>query len=88
MLIAVRGTLVLVQNKIMLRSIYLLFPGFRAKDDETGILIKMFTNYAQIISILSTLDIKIPNAFSDAQDTVGNPVKSMGNALDCYLVDL
>lgn len=46
MLLAVRGTLVLIQDKIKLRSIFILFPGFRNKDDETGILIKMFTNYA------------------------------------------
>lgn len=46
MLLAVKGTIQLVQDKIKLRSIWVLFPSFRSKDDETGILVKMFTNYA------------------------------------------
>ncbi|KRX02444.1 Pectin lyase fold/virulence factor [Pseudocohnilembus persalinus] len=86
MFIAVKGTLQLVQEKIMLKSILTLFRGFRAKYNETGILIKMFMNYAQIIFILSTLDISLPSFLTNGQDNIGNPVKSMGNALDCYLI--
>lgn len=45
MILAVKGTLKIVSDKIQLKAIKHLFRQFRSDEDETGILIKMFTNY-------------------------------------------
>ena len=58
------------------------------KLDETGIHIKIFTNYFQIVSSLSTFDLDTPPGLMDIGDSVGNPVKQMSFSLDCFLVEM
>ena len=49
---------------------------------------KILTNYLQIVSSISTFQLKFPSAIDSIFTTVGNPVQSMAYSLDCFLVDI
>lgn len=42
--------------------------------DEAAVLIKIFTNYFQIVSVLATFRLETPPGFVSISSTVGNPV--------------
>lgn len=54
----------------------------------SGILIKVFTNYLQIISTIATFQLKLPTALTSSVTSVGNPMESMSYSLDCFLIDV
>lgn len=42
-----------------------------AEFDEAGILIKIMTNYIQIIAVLATFRLELPDGFLTVSDTAG-----------------
>ncbi|CAD8089599.1 unnamed protein product [Paramecium primaurelia] len=81
-------------NKEKMRSI-ILYDIFKklgwASSQNAGanaaVLIKIFNNHTQILSILSGFQIEIPTGAVDSVNTVSMPAKTVGNALDCFLAD-
>ncbi|CAK88462.1 unnamed protein product (macronuclear) [Paramecium tetraurelia] len=69
----------------VLRQLKLLSA--KASLDQAAILMKIFNNFVQLLSILEGFKIDIPQGTVDTINTVSMPAKSMGNALDCFLVD-
>ncbi|CAD8095274.1 unnamed protein product [Paramecium sonneborni] len=57
----------------------------KATLDQAAILMKIFNNFIQLLSILESFKISIPQDTIQAMNTVTMPAKSMGNALDCIL---
>ncbi|CAD8112865.1 unnamed protein product [Paramecium sonneborni] len=53
---------------------------------ESPYLIKIFTNYLQIISSLTTFKLSLPVNYFYFLDGVGNPIQRISYSLDCYLV--
>ena len=45
------------------------------KEQLSGILIKIFTNYFQIVAVISSFHLSAPPGLVEVTDTVGNPVK-------------
>ncbi|CAD8192651.1 unnamed protein product [Paramecium pentaurelia] len=52
------------------------------------ILIKLLTNYAQIISSIFTFQLTLPPEIQQSTNSVGNPTQSMVYSLDCFLINL
>jgi hypothetical protein len=53
-----------------------------------SIVLKIFTNYVQLISTLSSLGLSLPEGFSifsGFTEAVGNPAEEIGVSLDCIL---
>ncbi|CAK72942.1 unnamed protein product (macronuclear) [Paramecium tetraurelia] len=58
------------------------------KEASTAILIKVFTNYLQIVSTISTFQLQVPIGLASVVNSVGNPIESMAYSLDCFLVSI
>ncbi|EAR87181.3 transmembrane protein, putative (macronuclear) [Tetrahymena thermophila SB210] len=56
--------------------------------DNSGILIKMFTNYIQIVGSIATFNLSIPYGIFEFPQTIGQPINKTMNSLDCALKDL
>ncbi|CAD8116546.1 unnamed protein product [Paramecium primaurelia] len=52
---------------------------------QTPILIKVFTNYLQIISTISTFQLQVPAGLASV---VGNPIELLAYFLDCFLFNI
>ncbi|CAD8203150.1 unnamed protein product [Paramecium octaurelia] len=52
------------------------------------ILIKLLTNYAQIISSVFTFQLTLPPEIQQSTNSVGNPTQSMVYSLDCFLMTM
>ncbi|CAD8111451.1 unnamed protein product [Paramecium primaurelia] len=55
---------------------------------QSGILIKMLTNYLQIIVTITTFQLNFPQELNSTISAVGNPLQTVTHSLDCFLVDL
>ncbi|CAD8087564.1 unnamed protein product [Paramecium sonneborni] len=58
------------------------------KQASTAILIKVFTNYLQIISTIATFQLQVPSELASVVNSVGNPIESMAYSLDCFLITI
>ena len=86
-IISVKSTYEALQ--LCLLGIYLTRMGIFIVDhkSQSAILIKILTNYIQVISAITTFHISL-NFFGDSVKVLGNPVKAMSYSLDCLLVSL
>ncbi|CAD8122482.1 unnamed protein product [Paramecium sonneborni] len=55
---------------------------------SSAILIKVFTNYFQILSTISTFQLQIPPEITSIINNVGNPIDSMAYSFDCFLITI
>lgn len=83
--LSVNSTITMIEEFILytkLRTIdrYLIF-----RSSSTSVLIKVFTNYLQIIGSISTFQLSIPIGIVLTFKSVGNPIETMSFSLDCYL---
>jgi len=53
-----------------------------------GILIKVLTNYFQIIGTITTFRLALPSGLSIFFNSVGSPIEAMSYSLDCFLAAL
>ncbi|CAD8113937.1 unnamed protein product [Paramecium sonneborni] len=51
-------------------------------------LIKILTNYLQIIASISTFQLQLPQNMESAINSLGNPIETMAYSLDCFLKDI
>lgn len=70
--LSVKGTYELIEEEVQ-KSV-MLGLGEDKKREEVGILIKMFTNYFQIIGVLSTLQLPVPPGLFVITEAVGSPI--------------
>ncbi|CAD8164426.1 unnamed protein product [Paramecium octaurelia] len=88
-MLSVKGTVETVDKMITQSKMHKL-KIFR-KDPKAGygsVLIKVLTNYLQIIGAVSTFQLKLPSAVQSSVRSVGNPTEAMSFSLDCFLVNL
>ncbi|KAL4511064.1 hypothetical protein ABPG73_008142 [Tetrahymena malaccensis] len=55
------------------------------EEDNSGILIKMFTNYIQIVGSIATFNLSIPSGIFEFPQSVGQPLSKTMSSLDCAL---
>ena len=55
---------------------------------NVGTLVKILTNYAQLLTILKNLELEIPENLNEIFVTVGNPSEKMSYNMDCFLVGM
>ncbi|CAD8125242.1 unnamed protein product [Paramecium sonneborni] len=86
-MLQVKSTMEMVDNIVLgnkLKKSYFENP----KTGYGGILIKVLTNYLQIIGVVTTFQLSLPSALSEAFETVGSPIESMSYSLDCFLIQM
>ncbi|CAK68281.1 unnamed protein product (macronuclear) [Paramecium tetraurelia] len=54
---------------------------------QSSILIKILTNYFQIIATITTFQLQLPQGLVSTIDGVGNPIQTATYSLDCFLVN-
>ncbi|CAD8163743.1 unnamed protein product [Paramecium octaurelia] len=85
-LISVSSTSEMIQEFIAGLRLRLFGVKFPIKQISSAILIKVFTNYLQIISTLLKFQLQLPNELTSIISSCANPIESMAFSLDCYLV--
>ncbi|CAD8105541.1 unnamed protein product [Paramecium primaurelia] len=87
-LMSVSSTIEMIEEFV--KGISLKAFGVRVaiKEAQTAILIKVFTNYLQIISTISTFQLQVPAGLASVVNTVGNPIESLAYSLDCFLFNI
>ncbi|KAL4493332.1 hypothetical protein ABPG73_007139, partial [Tetrahymena malaccensis] len=63
-------------------------PEYNFVEDKSPIFIKMLTNYFQIVGVVSQFNISIPTGIFNVPNSVGSPLKSSLNSLDCALLNI
>ena len=87
MIISIRSTVLAVTAFIYAKNLKILFPYKTWRDsDSTGVVIKMFINYFQILSALFTFQLAVPAEFRIVNDVGGNPVQQMGYSMQVKLI--
>ncbi|CAD8196346.1 unnamed protein product [Paramecium pentaurelia] len=88
-LISVKGT-VETANKIDFDNKLSKFKIFakNPKEGFGGVLIKVLTNYLQIVGAISTFQLQLPSVLQSSIRSVSNPVESMSFSLDCFLITI
>ncbi|CAD8196278.1 unnamed protein product [Paramecium pentaurelia] len=88
-LISVKGTVdtankIDFDNKLSKLRIFAKNP----KAGFGGVLIKVLTNYLQIVGAISTFQLQLPSVLQSSIRSVSNPVESMSFSLDCFLITI
>ncbi|CAD8101522.1 unnamed protein product [Paramecium sonneborni] len=87
-LMSVSSTKIIIEEFIKGMSLKAFGIRLAIKEAQTAILIKIFTNYLQIISTISTFQLQIPVGLTSVIKNVGNPIESLAYSLDCFLVNI
>ncbi|CAD8171348.1 unnamed protein product [Paramecium pentaurelia] len=83
--LSVKGTYELVNQFLMVKSLVLMGARFNQNANQLATLIKMLTNYFQIIQIVNQFQLVLPKGLTKTTDAAGNPTKSSSFSLDCLL---
>ena len=88
---ALKGTYNVVKTTLQIRVVkafsqYSMLP--IEEKNESSIYIKIYLSYFQIIQILMSMKLSIPNTFSSFSSSVGNPVFYISDATDCMFIQL
>ncbi|CAD8079740.1 unnamed protein product [Paramecium primaurelia] len=84
-LASVQSTLKAIEEVVRIISIMMLGLAVTQNTNQSAILIKMLTNYLQIISSISTFQLKLPSGLQSTINVVGSPIQTMTYSLDCFL---
>ncbi|CAD8048507.1 unnamed protein product [Paramecium sonneborni] len=85
--ISVSSTIQMIEEFIFQLKLKSLRNYFITQPTSTSVLLKVFTNYLQIISSITSFQLSIPLGISLLVIGVGNPMDSMAFSLDCFLTD-
>ncbi|CAD8169725.1 unnamed protein product [Paramecium pentaurelia] len=87
--LSVKGTIQGVE-KMVAQSKLFRFKShqYDQKAGHGGVLIKVLTNYLQIIGAVALFQLKLPSALQSTIRSVGNPVEAMSFSLDCFLANI
>ncbi|CAD8128511.1 unnamed protein product [Paramecium sonneborni] len=85
--LSVRGTIQGVEKIVaQYKMSKLKLKQFDQKAGYGGILVKVLTNYFQIIAAVSLFQLELSSALQSSIRSVGNPVEAMSYSLDCFLI--
>ncbi|CAD8104192.1 unnamed protein product [Paramecium sonneborni] len=84
-LVSVQSTLKAIEEFVRIINIMMLGLAVTQNSNQSAILIKMLTNYLQIISSISTFQLKLPTGLQSTINAVGSPIQTMTYSLDCFL---
>ncbi|CAD8087563.1 unnamed protein product [Paramecium sonneborni] len=85
-LMSVSSTVEMIDEFIIGLKLKVFGGGSTLQKTSSAILIKIFTNYLQIISTIFTFQLQVPIELTSFINSVGNPIESMAYSLDCFLV--
>ncbi|CAK55869.1 unnamed protein product (macronuclear) [Paramecium tetraurelia] len=85
--ISVTSTVQMIEEFIFQLKLKSLRNYMITQPTSTSVLLKVFTNYLQIISSITSFQLSIPSGISLVVSGVGNPMDSMAFSLDCFLAD-
>ncbi|CAD8193803.1 unnamed protein product [Paramecium octaurelia] len=86
--ISVQSNLKSIKQSIRVTSILLIKLAAIQTRNQSAILIKILTNYLQILAVIATFKLKLPIQFQSTIDTAGSPVQTMTYSMDCFLATL
>ncbi|CAD8136990.1 unnamed protein product [Paramecium pentaurelia] len=86
--LSVNSTIKLIEEFTFYTKLKIIVKHIIFQSSQTSVLLKVFTNYLQIISSISTFQLAIPAGILLTFKSVGNPIESMSFSLDCYLVQM
>ncbi|CAD8110877.1 unnamed protein product [Paramecium sonneborni] len=84
-LISVQSTMKAIKEQVRIINIMMLGLAVTQNYNQSAILIKMLTNYLQIISSISTFQLKLPSGLKSTINVVGSPIQTLTYSLDCFL---
>ncbi|CAD8130485.1 unnamed protein product [Paramecium sonneborni] len=87
-LMSVSSTVQMIEEHIIGIRLKILGVAVVLNQISTAILIKIFTNYLQIISTIGTFQLQVPSKLASVVNSVGNPIESMAYSLDCFLINV
>ncbi|CAD8089316.1 unnamed protein product [Paramecium primaurelia] len=89
--ISIRGSLRLVRAQLSVHYLRLMGIFFATKStmviDQTEILIKLFSSYFQLISIVQVIDFDFPTPIEIIAQAIGNPLSTLGYSIECFLLN-
>lgn len=87
-ILSVKGNQERMENTILYDIIAIFgWSSSQKASANVAVLMKILTNHIQILSILQGFQISIPAGAVDTINTVSMPAKTVGNSLDCFLVE-
>jgi len=87
-ILSVKGNQERMENTILYDIIAIFgWSSSQKASANVAVLMKILTNHIQILSILQGFQISIPAGAVDTVNTVSMPAKTVGNSLDCFLVE-
>ncbi|CAK55664.1 unnamed protein product (macronuclear) [Paramecium tetraurelia] len=86
--LSVNSTIKLIEEFTYYTKLKTIVKHIIFSSSQTSVLLKVFTNYLQIISSISTFQLSIPAGIQLTFRSVGNPIESMSFSLDCYLAQM
>ncbi|CAD8114069.1 unnamed protein product [Paramecium sonneborni] len=88
LLISVQGNIKTIEQYTKYIPFKILKNSIFMNKNQSGMLIKMLTNYFQIIVSITTFQLKLSEGLNNTLNVAGNPLQTSSYSLDCFLVDL
>ncbi|CAD8114295.1 unnamed protein product [Paramecium sonneborni] len=89
--ISIRGSLRLVRAQLSAHYLRMMGIFFATRStmiiDQTEILIKLFSSYFQLISIVQVIDFDFPTPIEVIAQAIGNPLSTLGYSIECFLLN-
>ena len=87
--VSVKGVVNMIDSEVESKTFRRMGFFFMKKEHKkTSIYLKIFMTYFQIISCITSFDLKLPAAINVFPDTIGNPTETLLFSTDCFVVDL
>ncbi|CAD8125608.1 unnamed protein product [Paramecium sonneborni] len=87
-LLSVTSTLKAIEVYVQFCQIKKLGLVVKQNQNESAILIKMLTNYLQIIGFIATFQLKLPSNLESTINIASSPIQTMSYSLDCFLTSM
>ncbi|CAD8191245.1 unnamed protein product [Paramecium octaurelia] len=89
--ISIRGSLRLVRAQLSVHYLRIMGIFFATRStmviDQTEILIKLFSSYFQLVSIVQVIDFDFPTPIEIVAQAIGNPLSTLGYSIECFLLN-
>ncbi|CAD8173414.1 unnamed protein product [Paramecium pentaurelia] len=85
-LISVQSTIQAIQENMKIINIINMGFAICHNRNQSAILLKMFTNYLQIVGSITTFQLNTPKQLDNTINIFGNPIQSVSYSLDCFLL--
>ncbi|CAD8124667.1 unnamed protein product [Paramecium sonneborni] len=88
LLISVSGNIKTIENCTKYQPFKILKSSIYLNKNQSGMLIKILTNYFQIIVAITTFQLQLSEGLNSSLEIVGNPLQTTSYSLDCFLAAL